>query len=68
MDSITEIDNLGIHTDAWFDACLKDSPASESAKRAAVRVCRAYAIRGQSDPGYIANVIFAEETKFRGGL
>jgi len=39
---------------------LRGVKASSAATRAAVGICRAYNIRGWSDPGYIANVIQAE--------
>ena len=50
-------------TMAEFAERLTDSKASLSAKRASVRICRAYGICGLSDPGYIANVIQAEQDR-----
>jgi len=41
----------------WFKAAFEGVTATDSAKDAAMAICRAYGIKGQADPGYIANVI-----------
>jgi hypothetical protein len=47
----------------WFDASFEGMNVPEFAKYASIRICKSYGIIGQSDPGYIANVI-AQEIKF----
>uniref|UniRef100_A0A6M3MFH0 Uncharacterized protein n=1 Tax=viral metagenome TaxID=1070528 RepID=A0A6M3MFH0_9ZZZZ len=59
MTTIQEMSKLKLHTKEWFDAAFEGVPASEEIKEASKRICHSYSISGQSDPGYIANVIVA---------
>ena len=49
------------HTKKWFEEAFKGCEASQDAKNASIRICRAYGIHGICDPAYIANVIDAEK-------
>jgi len=58
MTTIEEMAKLEMHSKEWFSASfegLEDMP--DYIKMAAIRICHAYGITGQSDPGYIANTI-----------
>jgi hypothetical protein len=62
--SIEEMGKLDMHSEKWFSAAfegMEDVP--DKIKEASKRICRAYGICGQADPGYIANVIKAELDK-----
>lgn len=54
---IFKMAKLKMHSNDWFDAAFEGVNQPDSIKRAARRICVAYGITGQSDPGYIANVI-----------
>ena len=52
-----KIDRLTPLTPEWFDEAFNGVDVPKFAKKAAKRICIAYGIVGQADPGYIANVI-----------
>ena len=56
-------DKAGIGTDSWYQIALEGINVSDSIKKASVRICQAYGISGQADPGYIANLINHEVSK-----
>lgn len=44
-------------SEEWFKEAFEGCNARPSVINATKRICRAYGIRGQADPAYIANVI-----------
>jgi len=55
--TVEEMGKLPIHSDKWFDAAFEHCIAEKRFKEASIHICRAYGIKGQADPAYIANVI-----------
>ena len=52
-----KMNTLQVGSKEWFDAAFEHCDATESTKKASMRICHAYGIHGQCDPAYIANVI-----------
>lgn len=55
--TIEEMGALPMHSKEWFSAAFEGMEVLDFMKLAAERICHAYGIRGQADPGYIANTI-----------
>ena len=58
MITVEEMAKMKMHSKEWFNAAfenMEDMP--DYIKVAAARICSCYGIKGQADPGYIANVI-----------
>ena len=55
--SIREMGKMEPLSKEWFDAAFEDCEAPDFAIFAAEKICVAFRISGQADPGYIANVI-----------
>lgn len=71
MTTIKEMAKLKTHSKEWFAAAFENVHASDEIKEAARWICHAYGIAGQSDPGYVANIIVAclsnaNSSKFEG--
>ena len=57
---VFDMDNLGVHTPEWFDAAFEGMDVSARVRAWSIAFCLKHNIRGQSDPGYIANVFLGE--------
>jgi len=57
MTSIAEMAKLQTHSKEWFNSAFEGVNAPDYIKVVAAKICSAYGISGQADPGYIANVI-----------
>ena len=56
-DKVAEMAKFPIHSDEWFKAAFEGVNAISGIRIASEHICKTYGIKGQSDPGYIANVI-----------
>ncbi len=55
--SLLEMHKLKVHSEEWFKAAFRGLDISDWIKASATRICMAYKIAGQSDPGHIADII-----------
>ena len=60
MTTVKEMGKMGPLSPEWFDAAFENMEIPDFAMYAAIRICKAFNITGQADPGYIANVINQE--------
>lgn len=58
--SNTKLPTYGIEKDLFYQSAFDGIPAPIKIKRAAIRICESYGIRGLCDPAYIANIIALE--------
>ena len=57
MAEMAEMAQLEKHSKEWFEVAFEGVNAPDYIKVASAKICQAYNITGQCDPGYIANVI-----------
>jgi hypothetical protein len=57
MTTVSEMSEMQTHSKEWFKAAFEGVNVPDYIKVATAKICHAYNITGQSDPGYIANVI-----------
>jgi hypothetical protein len=57
MTTLQDMAKLKMHSKAWFAASFEHVDVPDYIKVAAAKIASAYNIQGQSDPGYIANII-----------
>ena len=60
MTTVSEMGKMEPLSPEWFDAAFEGMDVHDYAYSAAIRICKSFNIKGQADPGYIANVINQE--------